>query len=303
MKKYSISYRDLKAVIGESIQKFLKESEESFSVADYFDIQSLTKEKVLYMATDIRAYLFRHPYDLNLTEDGNVIQEDVSGVMPIGELKEELKKLGFRDWQINYEPVNNGIHIVILYADIAKNSKIITDAMMSCGWILAKQSEPVTIFNVPISIMEFDPKEQPSLNQDVRKYRYLYHLTPEQNVASIQANGIEARNENDGYYYSPKAHLIKGDTPKNEIEKFGWRLFNKNAHISSGEFALLRIDMSKVPNDIDFYGDGRYEFGVFSKETIPPSAIELIGYIFYQNKWNYFGEKIRFVDSSDEIAL
>ena len=83
---------------------------------------------------------------------------------------------------------------------------------------------------------------------------------------------------------------------------FGWRLFNKNAHISSGEFALLRINMNKVPMDIDFYGDGRYEFGVFSKETIPPSAIELIGYIDYQNKWNYFGEKIRFVDSSYDIA-
>lgn len=302
MKEYFLNYNDLRNVVSESIQEFPKESEESFSVADYFDIKSLTREKVLYMATDIRAYLFRHPYDLNLTEDGNVIQEEVSGVMPTGELKEELKKLGFQDWQIIYEPVNNGVHIVILYADIAKNSKIITDAMMSCGWMLAKQSEPVTLFNVPISIMEFDPKEQPSINQEVGKYRYLYHLTPVQNVASILTNGIEARNENDGYYYSPKAHLIKGDTTKSEIEKFGWRLFNKNAHISSGEFALLRINMSKVPTDIDFYGDGRYEFGVFSKETIPPSAIELIGYIDYLNKWNYLGEKIRFVDSSYDIA-
>ena len=63
MEEYRLNYNDLRNVVAESIQKFLKESEESFSVADYFDVKSLTREKVLYMATDIRAYLFRHPYD------------------------------------------------------------------------------------------------------------------------------------------------------------------------------------------------------------------------------------------------
>lgn len=295
--RYKKSKR-LEKIIAESLLEIRRKTQ-PLKVEDYFNLQALTKRQVMYMATDIRAHIFHHPYDSSIGEEGGILQEDTSSVLSINELWVELEKLGFKDWQIKYEQGSNDVHIVMLYADVEKNTSIIINAMNSFGWICARKSEPVYYYSIPVRVMEFDPKEQPSMTNQARKYQYLYHITPIQNANSILLKGIEARSENEMFSYEAKSHLLKGDIPKRELEMFGWRLWNKKSSIRDGRYIVFRINLDKVPNNIEFYGDGRYDYGLFTKETIPPAALDVFGAITYTDKWNYRGESLNiFVPNS-----
>ena len=223
--------------------------------------------------------------------------------MPIGQLRQELKKLGFKNWQVKSQIAHNKVRVVILYADIAKNTNIIVSKMSSYGWIKASISKPKVVHGVPIRVMSFDPEEQKSLTKEARHYKYLYHWTPYKNLSSILNNGIEARSENDYLSYSPKVFLMKGDVSKREASSLGWRLFRMNNSLKDGHYALLRITTEKVPENIEFYGDSRYPYGYFTKETIPSSCLELFGDITYQDKFNYNNEIINVVIANDTMTM
>jgi len=293
----------LKQVIKESVVMVLESvSEEPLRIEDYFDLNTISEKDIRSIATDLRVYL-GHNYGSDLTDEGElIIKECASATMPIGQLRKELKGLGFKQWQIKSEIVANKVRIVILYADIALNTNIIINKMLSCGWTKARISDPVLYGGTMIRVMDFDPKEQKSLTKEARRYDYLYHWTPYRNLSSILSSGIEARSENDYLSYPPKAHLMKGDTPKREASAFGWQLFHANKTLRDGHYALLRVTMSNAPNNIEFYGDPQYQYCFFTKETIPPSAIELFGEITYKDKNNYRFENITVVASNDTMV-
>ena len=297
-----INEHQIKKIVRESILNIVENIDNTINITDYFDINSLTKSDVQHMATDIRVYLQGKGFDNDLSNNGElIIKEGSDSVMPIKELRKELQKLGFKQWQIKSEIAFNKVRIVILYADIAKNTTIIENKMLSCGWVKAHISEPVILYGIPIRVMNFDPKEQKPLTKEARRYQYLYHWTPYKNVTSILQNGIEVRNENDYLSYSPKVHLMKGDISKIDASKLGWMLFNKNSTLKNGKYALFRITMSKVPNNIDFFGDSRFQYGYFTNVTIPPQALDLFGEIFYQDKYNYHNEKIKIIAKNDTM--
>ena len=297
-----LTEEQLKQVVKGSVVMVLESvSEEPLRIEDYFDLNAISEKDIRSIATDIRVYL-GHDYGSDLTDEGElIIKEGASATMPIGQLRKELKGLGFKQWQIKSEIVANKVRIVILYADIALNTNIIINKMLSCGWTKARISSPMLYRGTQIRVMDFDPKEQKSLTKEARKYDYLYHWTPYHNLSSITTNGIEPRSENDFLSYLSKAHLLKGDIPKREASKIGWLLFNANKTLRDGHYALLRVTMANVPNDIEFYGDPRYQYGFFTKETIPPSAIELFGEITYKDKNNYRFENITVIASDDTM--
>lgn len=264
---------------------------DDIGVENLFDIDSLTKKDILSMATDLRVYLMGNGFDSDLTVDGNlIIKEGVGDVMGIGGLRKELGKLGFKQWQIKSEIRSNRVRTVILYADIEKNTDIIKNKMLGYGWTVAYVSGVVVKEGVPLRVMGFDPKEQRSVTKEARKYMFLYHWTPVINVQSILSKGLEPRSENDLYSYPSKVHLLKGDIDRKVCCKVGWALFNQNKKNKDGRYCLIRVDMGKVPEDIEFYGDPRFEYGFFTKETIPAEALSLIGEIKYTDKFNYKGE-------------
>ena len=293
----------LKEIVKESVTKVIESIDNGFNVEDYFDVSSLTKSAVQQMATDLRVFLQGQGYGSDLSDDGElVIKEGSSVVMSIKQLRKELQKLGFKQWQIKSEIAFNKIRVVILYADIAQNTKVIENKMLSFGWTVSHVSAPLVLYGVPLRVMNFDPKEQRQLTKEARKYQYLYHWTPYKNLQSILQNGIEAISENDYLSYPPKVHLMKGDTPKSEASKLGWMLFNKNASLRSGKYALLRVSMKTVPPDVDFFGDPRFPYDYFTNETIPPQSLELFGKIYYLDKFNYNNERINVLVPDDTMV-
>ena len=269
--KYTIRLTEdrLMRVVEQSVIRILESvSEDTLHVEDYFDLKSISEKDIRSIATDLRVYLGRD-YESELTDEGElIIKEGASITMPITQLRQELRKLGFKQWQIKSEVAANKVRIVILYADIAKNTDIIINKMLSCGWTKARISDPVLYGGIKIRIMDFDPKEQKSLTKEARRYDYLYHWTPYHNLNSITNNGIEARSENDFLSYPLKVHLLKGDIPKREASKIGWALYHANKTLRDSHYALLRITMANVPNDIEFYGDPRYQYVFFTKDIM-----------------------------------
>lgn len=285
-----------KGVLNRLVEKALGRVMEGYGyddigVENLFDIDSLSKKDILSMATDLRVYLMGNGFDSDLTVDGDlIIKEGVGDVMGIGGLRKELGKLGFKQWQIKSNVRSNRVRTVILYADIEKNTDIIKNKMLGYGWTVSYISGVVVKEGVPLRVMGFDPKEQRSVTREARKYMYLYHWTPVANLESIIENGIEPKSENDLYSYPPRVHLLKGDIDRKVCCKVGWALFNQSKKNKDGRYSLIKVDMGKVPEDIEFYGDPRFEHGFFTKETIPAEALSLIGEIKYTDKFNYKGE-------------
>lgn len=210
-KKRAISLTEgqLKQVVKESVVMVLESvSEEPLRIEDYFDLNAISEKDIRSIATDLRIYL-GHNYGSDLTDEGElIIKEGASVTMPIGQLRKELKSLGFKQWQIKSEIVANRVRIVILYADIAMNTNIIINKMLSCGWTKARISDPLSYGGTMIRVMDFDPKEQKSLTKEARRYAYLYHWTPYKNLSSILSIGIEVRSENDYLSYPPTSQTV-----------------------------------------------------------------------------------------------
>lgn len=156
-----IDSEQLGQIVKESVAKIIEScTEETIKVEDYFDVSQLSKSDVQEMATDIRIFLQGQGFGADLSDDGElIVKEGASNVMPIGQLRKELKKLGFNPWQIKSRIECNKVRIVILYADIAKNTTVIENKMMSCGWTLAHVSQRMLRYGIPLRVMDFDPKE------------------------------------------------------------------------------------------------------------------------------------------------
>lgn len=46
-------------------------------------------------------------------------------------------------------------------------------------------------------------------------------------------------------------------------------------------YILYRIDTSKIPDNVRFYGDPNYKYGYFTEGTIPTQALSVIESIDY----------------------
>ena len=69
---------------------------------------------------------------------GEIIKEKATSTLPIDETKNQIQtKFHLKDWQFATQNVTNGVRLVILYPSILKNTKLIKNAMMACGWSLA----------------------------------------------------------------------------------------------------------------------------------------------------------------------
>lgn len=296
--KIIITENQLNNIIKEVLSSVLpNDNENSFKVEDFFNIQSLSKSDLLSLNTDLRVFIDGQGYDSPLNGEGELlIKEDSTKTLSIKELRKNLQKIGFKQWQIKTRIIANKVRVVLLFADIEKNVQVIENIMLSYGWSKALISQPKIVRGVKLRIMDFDPIHQKSVTKIARQNKYLYHWTPYKNLQSILDNGIELRNNNDVFSYQPKVHLLKSQITPQYAAKFAWILFNKNKSLNNGKYVLLRINLNKVPDNVEFFGDPRFELGYFTQEVIPPESITVIGEISFHDKARYSNEQIQFYE-------
>lgn len=136
-------------------------------VEDYFDISSITKKDIVSITNDMRVFLQSKGFgDVILCKNDKIIAESTTIALPVLELRKKLITMGFKRWQVVSTVVVNKVRIVILYADIAKNTQTIITEMKSMGWDKVNISEPVEIHGVMCRVMDFDPSSQRDLTKD-----------------------------------------------------------------------------------------------------------------------------------------
>lgn len=127
-------------------------------IGDYFGLDKIGRRKILSIWSDMRAFLQSRVFGSPLSQNGEPLFESGLEPLPAKQLMKELTKLGIRQWQVKSAVVENQVRVVIMYADMARNTDVITNEMASFGWIRARISSSVQIEGLMCRAMDFYPK-------------------------------------------------------------------------------------------------------------------------------------------------
>lgn len=246
---------------------------------------------------DLSKYLDTVPYEelINQYED-YTSQEKINGFKTLRCLAEDInnkissakqakneimKKYNLKDWQVVITTRNNNVEVIVIYAGILKNTKIIKQEMEKLGffdsfsWVARKRT---MIWRA----LKFEPLYQKDLTDEAFQFGVLYHLSLKKNLHFIKTQGLVPSHKNNLFKYPNRVYVFKGNTPIDEIIYLGSQLYQEDkSKDNNGHYILYRIDTSKIPDNVRFYGDPNYKYGYFTEGTIPTQALSVIESIEY----------------------
>ena len=161
--------------------------------------------------------------------------------------------------------------IQVKYYDVYNNREKMAKAMLLCGYTLSKYQKEGDDIVEEI----YTPINLPNLNDIVRKYSFITHITPSYNKDKILSKGFVPKSKNEMFSYTDRVFFFKGDTPMQEIlfqaMDFDNHLKNKrNNHI----YTIFILNTSKIPENVHFHTDLTYPCGIYTTENIPPQCIK-----------------------------
>lgn len=175
----------------------------------------------------------------------------------------------------------------VVYYDVLDNRKKMAKAMLLCGYTLSKGQKRTNDIVEEIYI----PINLPNLNDIVKKYSFITHITPSYNKEKILLKGFVPKSKNEMFSYNERIFFFKGDTPIQEILfqaiDFDEKIKNKrNKHM----YTIFTIDTQKIPDNVNFHTDLTYPCGIYTTDNIPPNCIK--GYQDFNTEMfgkQYFG--------------
>lgn len=207
-----------------------------------------------------------------------IVQESITNtIAPDSTKSAMIRQLGLQEWQIKEVRGANDVTIMILYAEINRNTDIIIKGMEACGWTFGTRNTKV-IEGMKWCVMSFEPMFQDIVTKNVlEKYNSLYHWTPQYNLETILNNGLEPRSENQRFSYPNRLHFIKGSVNITDIINLGRQLYaaNKNPK-NNGDYILLSVDLKNFPLSVPIYYDPRYEGGLYTTEPISAKLLKAV---------------------------
>lgn len=209
--------------------------------------------------------------------NGLYLFESCDTTEPYSTVLKELKgKHNFHEWQITEYRLHNDIAIVVICANIGDNITIIENDMEQLGWFRSIQPRYVTLADGKRYVaLQFEPKFQDNANDIVRAMPYIFHWTPWYNVPSIEKNGLVSQCSDKNFIHPSRLYFVKYGTNQAECLNIGRQLYEYTKNKPHGDlYALLLIDVKKIPKEVNFFLDPRYDQGIFvENQNIPLSAI------------------------------
>ena len=199
------------------------------------------------------------------------LQEGLIRTYPIEKSREYL--INLYDFDENQVEIFNDNGVDKLRIIIPNNTNIITKvkkAMDLCGYFSSVEKEYPYIDKWVY--LNFEPKNQDDVNECVRKMKVIYHVTQEKNVDKIIKIGLTPRFKNPLFSYPERVYLFVEETPPEEIYSLTKQL--KNIKNDETKHSLLILDVTRIPNNVNFYLDPNYGYGLYTKDNIPPTAIK-----------------------------
>lgn len=269
----------IKKVASKIIKETIENNNKKVKVEDYWDLNFFTDEMLQHLNVDLSIFLCGKGYGSPIRYRNNkvkVSEQIERTTYPYEEVKNVLERdLHFESWQVIEQQGSNDMKVILLLTDIGKNIDIVISKMKTLGWFNAEMSD-VSLYNgIPIIAITFDPMYQSSVNDDVRKLKYLFHVSPAYNKESIVQHGLIPLSQNSAFNYPPRIYLVKPTIPQIVMQDFvGELCYNNTNPKNNGIYSLYQIDVDKIPDNIEFYLDPRFEDGVFVDKSIPNSAIK-----------------------------
>ena len=241
-------------------------------------IKKLIKEelnKVLFVVPSLDNHLF-----LDFNEEGYKVnlEEGIYKTYPPTTARRYIKDLFNLDEEQIVVYDKNGSspeekRLWVIYYDGYGNKEKMTKAMTLCGYTLSKAMKRENGYAEEIYI----PINLPSLDDIVRKYDYITHITPSYNKEKILTKGFIPKSKNEMFSYNDRIFFFKGDTPMKEIVfqaiDFDEKIKNKrNNHI----YTIFIVDTKKLPKNANFHTDLTYPCGIYTTDNIPPQVIKSV---------------------------
>lgn len=196
-------------------------------------------------------------------------------------IKETLiPKFGFKGWQIVKTNGYNNIDLILVSCNADKDENLVIKEMNRMGWFDSYILPPKVVNSTVVRQISFEPFTQKEINSLMGKWNYLYHLSPLCNEESILNKGLLPFSKNNKLKYPKRVYLIKPTVTQREILSFTKKLLNAKSFGKQREcYRLFKVDLNKIPKNISFYYDARYEFGIYTEDIIPKEAIIPLGII------------------------
>ena len=239
------------------------------------EIKSIVKEelkKFLFDRPSLNNALYRDLLDENYKID---LDEGLYKTYPPKTARRYIMDLfNLDDSQIIVYSKNGGLpeekRLIVSYYDGYDNKEKMKKAMLLCGYTMSKETRS----DNGIIQQSYIPINLPNLNDVIRKYKFITHVTPIYNKDKILSIGFVPKSKNEMFSYNDRVFFFKGDTPPIEIlyqvNDFDDKLKNKrNNHI----YTLFSISTGKIPKNVNFHTDLTYPCGIYTTENVPPSCI------------------------------
>ncbi len=208
-----------------------------------------------------------HKNDSPLTE--------ADGSKPLDIVKKEISNKYFlADWQFQIRTASNKIQLAIVIPEINKNISLIKNDMMRMGYFNSA-SQTRNIQGYDYAVMQFEPKYQDNVLNDVKNMKVLYHSTLTSNIDNIMRNGFIASHKNKTFTYPDRIYFSKGNTNVRGLIDIIVQLAQTN-NVRPNDYSVIAIDTKLIPDNIKFYYDPNYEDGVFTEDNLPNSVIKSV---------------------------
>ena len=201
--------------------------------------------------------------------------------------QEITKSFRLSEWQFNVIELSEGDKMIaIIIPDLVDNIEIIKKVMSLYGYFLSQQKDYPHASD--FKVLYFMPKFQEYINEQLKGFEYLWHVSPEKYKNRILEQGLLAKSDNILYEYPDRIYLIPlfgGDDCEykdydDEVKKYLTKLvrYIRGEKKIENKWAFYRIHLNDIPNvkfSIDYTMD-LFQDSLYTTDAIRPSAIEYV---------------------------
>lgn len=263
---------ELKQMIREHLYEVVSKKEHA-DLYTAFNLKKILKEELKSQYYDINLFLNHTNSCLTKDENNNFILEAKERTASPEKVKNELSvRYGIHSWQINIIKSYHDIKVMVCIGDIGQNVDTIVKDMEYFGYFLAHYFYSTDIMGDRWCHLKFEPRYQDANTENITKYNFLYHITPFKNLSLITKEGLKPKSENKVFLYPNRIYVLVGNYGYDEIYSL-CNLFQRANSENDGKYAVLKIDVHKLPNHINFYDDPNSKYGAFIEQSIPSNCI------------------------------
>lgn len=192
-----------------------------------------------------------------------------------------MKQYKLQPWQFRISEECNNIRVGLVIPARRDNADKIIEDMVALGYYVNQRfpQEVEIKFDderiiATFELIRFDPKFPADMTDEVRKMKTIKHITPKYNGLSIKSNGFIPNHQNERFKYPPRLHFLKDGVDDKRVNSLGKQLckYNSNPH-NDGNYTIYTLDVSKIPDNVKFFGDSCCEEGICTTDKIPYDAV------------------------------